>query len=430
MELRDDGGEFGTAAEVGPSDDRYEVTGLEPATTYVFRVVAVGPSNEAPSAEVTATTRNAPPVTAPALSAAPQSEHAVRLRWEAVDRAAGYEVEVHTADPAADVVGDADHPRRRTAGWSTGSRAGDAVHLPGTGGERDRAPGRGARRRARRRGVPAGPCEPTATRCASSAAASRSRRSGAILERRLVTGWRRPQPAPGSERTGLFTFFDPANVELVVKMLDGRSVNDAFWTFYGALSDVEYWVTVRDTESGELRTYRNEPYEICGRGDTTAFVMGPEEPSVGDGPCRAATRRTSRGPRAAGLVEAAVDGSPAEVPPPARPAPIPCAWPAAASGSRSAWENPHVAGSHGTGHVYAGLGGEVTGHFWFFRPDNLELAVKVLDGRAINGHFWILWGGLSDVGYTLHVTDTESATSHDFVNPPLTLCGGAVTDVL
>ena len=56
--------------------------------------------------------------------------------------------------------------------------------------------------------------------------------------------------------------------------------------------------------------------------------------------------------------------------------------------------------------------------------------MKVLDGRPINGHFWIFWGGLSDVGYTIHVTDTTSGEGHDFVNDPYTLCGGAVTDQL
>ena len=95
-----------------------------------------------------------------------------------------------------------------------------------------------------------------------------------------------------------------------------------------------------------------------------------------------------------------------------------------------AWENPHGAGGQGTGRVYGGLGGDVTGHFWFFRPDNLELSVKILDGRALNGHFWVLWGALSDVGYTIRVTDVESGIAYDFENPPLTLCGGAVTNVL
>ena len=39
-----------------------------------------------------------------------------------------------------------------------------------------------------------------------------------------------------------------------------------------------------------------------------------------------------------------------------------------------------------------------TGFFWFFNRENIELAVKVLDGRAINGSFWVLYGGLSGRG--------------------------------
>ena len=78
-------------------------------------------------------------------------------------------------------------------------------------------------------------------------------------------------PFAGSKKTGFFWFFNPANVELGVKNLDGRSVNGFVWTFYGALSDVEYWVTVTDTEQGRNRTYHNPPGSICGIGDTASF---------------------------------------------------------------------------------------------------------------------------------------------------------------
>jgi hypothetical protein len=239
------------------------------------------------------------------------------------------------------------------------------------------------------------------------------------------------KPAPGSERTGLFTFFDPDNVELVVKMLDGRAANGAFWHFYGALSDLEYWVTVRDTAGDGSRTYHNEPFELCGRGDTTAFAEVPEAPAGG----------SMAAPSAVPVAAAAGSGTPAALAAP------PSRTTAAAEGACTpdeealclaggrfrvevAWENPRVAGSAGTGKVFAGFDGDQSGHFWFFRPDNLELSVKILDGRALNGHFWIFWGGLSDVGYTIHVTDTETGQSHELVNPPLTLCGGAVNDVL
>ncbi len=54
-------------------------------------------------------------------------------------------------------------------------------------------------------------------------------------------------------------------------MLDGRGVNGRFWVFYGALSDVEYTITVTDTETGESRSYYNPPGEICGGADVEAF---------------------------------------------------------------------------------------------------------------------------------------------------------------
>ncbi len=50
--------------------------------------------------------------------------------------------------------------------------------------------------------------------------------------------------------TGYFWFFDPANVEIVVKVLDGSGVNNRFWIFYGALSNVEYSLDVTDRQRG------------------------------------------------------------------------------------------------------------------------------------------------------------------------------------
>ena len=47
-----------------------------------------------------------------------------------------------------------------------------------------------------------------------------------------------------------------------------------------------------------------------------------------------------------------------------------------------------------------------TGSFWFFNADNVELVVKVLDGRPINGHFWVFYGSLSNVAFDLKITDT------------------------
>jgi hypothetical protein len=45
--------------------------------------------------------------------------------------------------------------------------------------------------------------------------------------------------------------------------------------------------------------------------------------------------------------------------------------------------------------------------FYFFDPSNWEFLVKVLDGCAINGHYWVFGAASTAVGYTLTVTDLE-----------------------
>jgi hypothetical protein len=54
-------------------------------------------------------------------------------------------------------------------------------------------------------------------------------------------------------------------------VLDGRGVNGSFWFFYGALSNVEYTLTVTDTTTGAVRTYRNPVGNFASVGDTGAF---------------------------------------------------------------------------------------------------------------------------------------------------------------
>jgi hypothetical protein len=76
---------------------------------------------------------------------------------------------------------------------------------------------------------------------------------------------------PLTSDTGYFWFFNSANAELMIKVLDGRSINNRFWVFYGALSNVEYTITVVDTQTGAVRTYFNPSGTFASRGDTGAF---------------------------------------------------------------------------------------------------------------------------------------------------------------
>lgn len=58
-----------------------------------------------------------------------------------------------------------------------------------------------------------------------------------------------------------------------------------------------------------------------------------------------------------------------------------------------------------------------TGSFWFFDVTNLEMMVKVLDGCPVNGRFWVYAGGLTDVGVTLTVTDSQTGAEAVYQNP-------------
>lgn len=88
----------------------------------------------------------------------------------------------------------------------------------------------------------------------------------------------RPAKVAGTptDRSGLFYFSDPANLEVVVKVLNSCSINNRYWVFAAAATDVEYTLTVTDTKAGRTKRYFNP----LGRPapavtDTNAFATCP-----------------------------------------------------------------------------------------------------------------------------------------------------------
>jgi hypothetical protein len=71
--------------------------------------------------------------------------------------------------------------------------------------------------------------------------------------------------------TGYFWFFSAGNIELVIKVVDGRPVNGHYWVFYGALTDVEVSITVTDTATGAIRTYFKPAGALASDADTATF---------------------------------------------------------------------------------------------------------------------------------------------------------------
>lgn len=76
--------------------------------------------------------------------------------------------------------------------------------------------------------------------------------------------------------TGYFWFFDPGNVEVVLKVLNGCALNQRHWVFAGGLTDVRTVITVTDTRSGVVKTYTNpQGTPFAPLQDTGAFPSCP-----------------------------------------------------------------------------------------------------------------------------------------------------------
>ncbi len=197
--------------------------------------------------------------------------------------------------------------------------------------------------------------------------------------------------------SGYLWFFDAANVELMVKILDGRDVNGSFWVFYGALSNVAYTLTVEDMLTGAERTYSNPWGELSSVADTHAFptagaaVSAPLPPPTAQlSPLAGTTDSCSTGPFALCL-----EGGRFRVD---------VAWQLSPSGPSSLGRAVPLT--------------DDTGYFWFFGGANVELVVKVLDGRPENGHFWVFYGALSNLEYTITVRDTATGQIRTYHNAP------------
>lgn len=101
---------------------------------------------------------------------------------------------------------------------------------------------------------------------------------------KVETSWRTDQGTSGAgnvvpfqtDDSGIFWFFRETNLEVVIKVIDGCTVNDRFWVFAGGLTNVEVQITVTDTQTGIVNTYENPlnaPFQPIQ--DTNAFATCP-----------------------------------------------------------------------------------------------------------------------------------------------------------
>ena|SRR5882724_4212909 len=94
----------------------------------------------------------------------------------------------------------------------------------------------------------------------------------------IQTGKGTAVPLPAAPQSGLFYFFDPSNIEMLVKVLDAciPALGNQFWVFYAATTNVQFTLTVIDTQSGQVQVYTNPPNHTAAPvQDTHAFSTCP-----------------------------------------------------------------------------------------------------------------------------------------------------------
>lgn len=63
---------------------------------------------------------------------------------------------------------------------------------------------------------------------------------------------------PRTEDSGVFWYFGPLNWEMLVKVVDGTTMNSHFWLCVASATDVGFDLTVRDTVTGMVKSYTKE----------------------------------------------------------------------------------------------------------------------------------------------------------------------------
>ena len=218
----------------------------------------------------------------------------------------------------------------------------------------------------------------------------------------ISVSWRDSQGNTGSGRavplttdTGYFWFFDDTNIEMVIKVLNACANNGRYWVFAGGLTNVEVDITVRDSQTGALKTYHN-PLGTAFQPilDTSAFEGCTSGNSL-------PTFRSS------------AEEAPIEV----QGACISSDTALCVSGGRFRVEaNWRTNDSAGTGKAVKLT--EDSGYFWFFDRNNVELITKVLNACVDPfNHHWVFAAGLTNVEVELVVTDTLTGAVKRYENP-------------
>src|SRR6185503_3314488 len=69
-------------------------------------------------------------------------------------------------------------------------------------------------------------------------------RTQAVWRTAAGAGHAQAVPLPSAPDSGLFYFFSPTNIEMLIKVLNACGLNSRYWVFYSATTNVELAVVV------------------------------------------------------------------------------------------------------------------------------------------------------------------------------------------
>jgi hypothetical protein len=218
----------------------------------------------------------------------------------------------------------------------------------------------------------------------------------------LLTG--KSLQASALSETSTFWFNSPLVVELVVRISDARPFDNAFHVYLGGLSDVEFFVTVRDTLTGKSVEYHKGANSLAGKIDRTSFPAG-----------------TSLGDALDSLTASASSFRPA---PNADPSTLRVL---SRYDVRVRYRNQFASPAREgylLGRSIAKVESTETAVFYFENPESVEWIVRFTDVRPFANRVDFFHGGVSDVQYTVEVTDTVTGAQRTYGVAPFSVAGG------
>ncbi len=194
------------------------------------------------------------------------------------------------------------------------------------------------------------------------------------------------------------------NPEVIVKMVDATGIGQNYWVFYGALTDLNYTLSVQEVATGTTKVYNDTRVgtTVCGKFDTSGFgssiVAEPADWSASAvaGPALAPGEDTLR----------LITAHPFDIN-------------LSATDPRTGTEGEGLVIAHNDIYGIFSIPA-ITGN-----AENPEVIVKMVDASGIGQNYWVFYAALTDLHYSLAVKESATGRTKTYNDAKVgtTVCG-------